>query len=70
LPRKLGALPPLTIFLPPQPHLQAAFDAAEGWDPLSTPFFSPFVESKLTSSSSGGLGTPDYQRLLAEALAA
>ncbi|KAJ7823240.1 subtilisin-like protein [Mycena olivaceomarginata] len=52
LPRKLGALPPLTIFLPPQPHLQAAFDAAEGWDPLS------------------GLGTPDYQRLLAEALAA
>ncbi|KAJ7302738.1 subtilisin-like protein [Mycena albidolilacea] len=34
------------------PENSAAFDAAEGWDPLS------------------GLGTPDYQRLLAEALAA
>ncbi|KAJ7908380.1 subtilisin-like protein [Mycena leptocephala] len=34
------------------PENSAAFDAAEGWDPLS------------------GLGTPDYQRLLAAALAA
>ncbi|KAJ7775391.1 subtilisin-like protein [Mycena metata] len=34
------------------PASTAAFDAAEGWDPLS------------------GLGTPDYQRLLAAALAA
>ncbi|KAJ7696843.1 hypothetical protein B0H16DRAFT_1903755 [Mycena metata] len=34
------------------PASTAAFDAAEGWDPLS------------------GLGTPDYLRLLAAALAA